>query len=150
MASKLAEEIYLLMNDTYYPRSGTFGDFWRKSVLLEFIQNSGLPLGYRTLKDACNLEDERLKGALDKLTREGYIREVNTPANFLFQGDDGLGYELILDAEAAANEAQERIAKDEAEEAARKLQAANTAAPEVSQPAQAAIDPGTGGDKGTV
>lgn len=145
--SKLAEEIYLLMNDSYFKSSSTFGDFWRKSVLLEFIQNSGIPLGYRTLKDACNLDDKPLKSALDKLITEGYIREVNTPANFLFQGDDGNGYELILDAEVAIGEAQERINK---EEAVGEGTSTDAAAAQVAQSPQIRSDPGTESNTGAM
>jgi len=155
MTNKLAEEIYLLMKDEYFKNSSTFGEFWKKSVLLEFIQNSGLALGYRTLKEACGfvgdtpsveaIENERLEKVLDTLVKEGYIKEVETPANFLFQGNDGRGFELILDAQAAENEAEERVNK---EEAVGEGEATNTPAPQMAQPTQAPGSTGAGGDTG--
>ena len=94
--SNLTEQIYLVMKGCYFPASSTMGEFWKKQVLLEFIENQGMPLGRKTIQDAVDMEDKWLTWALDKLMEEGYIQKVDSPANFLFQGTDGDGYELIM------------------------------------------------------
>ena len=104
--SILSEQIYLIMKGCYFPASSTMGEYFKKSVLMEFIQNSGMPLGYKTIKDATSLEDKWLNYALDNLKDEGYIRSVDSPASFLFPGQDGNGYELIMDAVDAEKAAQ--------------------------------------------
>lgn len=124
--NKLAGQILLMMEDYYYPASSTFGEFWFKTVLEQFIQNSGMPLGYRTLKDATDLEDKHLKTTLTKLIGEGYIEELDSPASFLFANDDGTSYSLVLDAEEAEREAEEAIASE--------AKVPDAAAPEVAQP----------------
>lgn len=109
--SSLAEQIYLLMKDCFFPGSGTMGEYFKKTTLLQFVQNSGMPLGHQTLSDATGLENEWLKYAVDNLKSEGYIKEIDSPASFLFPGDAGIGYELVMDAKEAENEANKVLAE---------------------------------------
>ena len=110
--SNLAEQIYLMMKDCFFPSSGTMGDYWKKTVLCEFIQNSGMPLGFKTVQDATTLTDAEMKYAIDNLKEEGYIEEIDSPASFLFPGTDGSGYQLKMNAKGAENAAQEQITKE--------------------------------------
>jgi len=126
--SSLVEQIYTILQGCYFPGSGTFGEFWKKQVLMEFIQNSGMPLGYKTIKDSTSLEDRWLNFALDNLAIEGYIEKIDSPASFLFPGQDGDGWQLKMDAEDAEEKAKEKV---EAEKAS----VPDPAAAQMAQPA---------------
>lgn len=133
--SNLSEQIYLLLKDSFFPGSGTMGEYFKKTVLLQFIQNSGMPLGFKTVQDATSLEDKWMKYALDNLKEEGYIEEIDSPASFLFPGTDGLGFQLKMDVKGAEIAAQEQAEKDQALLEASKV--SDPAAGEISQPPQA-------------
>lgn len=118
--SSLSEQIYLLMKGCYFPASSTMGNFWKKTVLCEFIQNSGMPLGFKTVQDATTLSDSEMKYAIDNLKEEGYIEEIDSPASFLFQGTDGCGYQLKMNAKEAEIAAEKRTDEDKKAELAEK------------------------------
>lgn len=130
--SNLSEQIYLLMKGCFFPASGTMGEYWKKTVLCEFIQNSGMPLGFKTVQDATTLTDAEMKYAIDNLKEEGYIEEIDSPASFIFQATDGLGFQLKMDVKGAESAAQEQIEKDKALVEASK--AANATAEQVALP----------------
>ena len=142
--SSLAEQIYLLMKDCYFPASFTMGEFWKKMVLFEFIHNTGMPLGFMTVQDATTLTDTEMKYAIDNLTKEGYIEEVDSPASFLFQGTAGCGYQLKMNAKEAESEAEERQKAELVQEA--KVSNAETA--EVALPTEAGDSTGSTSDTG--
>lgn len=107
--NKLTEQIMLMMKDSYYPSPMTHGEFLKKRMLEEFIKLSGMPLGHETLVQALEFTEKEIDKTIAKLTEEGYISEIDSPASFLFPGKSGNGYQLIMDEKEASIEAEEKI-----------------------------------------
>jgi len=94
--NKLTDLINKMIKQEYYLDVKTYGEFCSKRILEEFIQNSGMPLGYKTIQDSTGLTNCKLNKQLDKLKAEGYIEQIDSPASFLFKGTDGQSYQLAL------------------------------------------------------
>lgn len=142
--SNLSEQIYLLMKDCFFLASGTMGEFWKKTVLWEFVHNTGMPLGFKTVQDATTLTDTEMKYAIDNLKEEGYIEEIDSPASFLFPGTAGCGYQLKMNAKEAESEAEER----QKAELVQEDKVSNPEAAEVALPTEAGDSTGSTSDTG--